>query len=255
MNPLFIGLITAVAMFVGALIGHWLRSALPDHHLNAESRDAVKLGVGLIATMSALVLGLVTASAKSSYDDVNTAVKHTAVDVLTLDRLLARYGPEAAGIRESLKEAVASRVETIWPADAPHRSPDAALPEFALSGVEGIVSSIRQLSPRDDAQRYVHSRALDAAERLLQTRWLHTAGTGSAVPLPFLLILMFWLTITFASFGLFAPRNATVLVVYVVCALSVGAAVFLILELDTPFAGLLKVSPNPLRAAQTLMNK
>jgi hypothetical protein len=115
----------------------------------------------------------------------------------------------------------------------------------SASGVEELADGIRGLTPRDDSQRALRSRALDLAEALLQARWLVFAGIGTSVPLPFFVGLLFWLTITFASFGLFAPRNATVLAVLFVCALSVGGAVFLILEMDGPFDGLVKVSADP----------
>jgi hypothetical protein len=117
------------------------------------------------------------------------------------------------------------------------------------------VDGIRRLTARDDAQRSLQSRALDNAEALLQTRWLVLAGTGASVPLPFLVVLLFWLTATFTSFGLTAPRNATVLAALLVCSLSVASAVFLILEMDGPFDGLLKVSADPLRRAHALLNQ
>jgi len=255
MNPTVVGMIVFACTLGGALVGNRLRTRLPEHHLDDESRDTVKLGIGLIATMTALVLGLVTASAKSSFDAVDTAVKNTAMDILTLDRLLARYGAETSEIRAGLKQAVASRIEMIW---SQRSSPPAELDPIgsgAASGVERLADGIHALTPRDDSQRSIQSRAQDLAEALLQTRWLVFAGGGTSVPLPFLVVLLFWLTITFASFGLFAPRNATVLVVLFVCAVSVGSAVFLILEMDGPFDGLLKASADPLRYAHAHLNQ
>jgi hypothetical protein len=253
MNPTIVGMTVFACTLGGALVGNWLHTILPEHHLNDESRDTVKLAIGLIATMTALVLGLVTASAKSSFDAVDTLVKHTAMDILTLDRLLARYGPETGEIRGALQRAVASRIDMIWPQSSSR--PAHLEPSTAASGVEGLADAIRGLTPRDDSQRSLQSRALDLAEGLLQARWLVFAGGGTSVPLPFLLVLLFWLTITFTSFGLFAPRNATVLVVLFVCSLSVASAVFLILEMDGPFDGLLKVSADPLRYAHAHLNQ
>ncbi len=113
MNPALVGLIVFVCTLAGALVGMRLRTRLPDHHFSGESRDTVKLCVGLVATMTALVLGLVTASAKEHFDTLNTAVNHTAVDLLTLDRLLARYGPETREIRLDLQRAVALRIDKL----------------------------------------------------------------------------------------------------------------------------------------------
>jgi hypothetical protein len=254
-TPTIAGVIVFACTFVGALLGHALRAVLPAHHLNEESRDTVKVGIGLIATMTALVLGLVTASAKSSFDAVDAEVKHAAMDILTLDRLLARYGPDTAEIRSALQHAVASRVGMIWPQDSSRPADLDPMRLGAERGVERLADGIRGLTPRDDSQRALQSRALDLAEELLQARWLVFAGVETSVPLPFLGVLLFWLTITFASFGLLAPRNGTVLVVLFVCAVSVGSAVFLILELDGPFDGLLRVSADPLRYALTHMNQ
>ncbi len=255
MHPAIIGLIVFLCTFGSALLGMWLRTTLPEHHLDAESRDVVKVGIGLIATMTALVLGLVLASAKSSYDAVDTAVKSTAVEVLTLDRLLARYGPESGELRKALQHGLGARIDMIWPQGSSKRANLDPIRSGAGAQAEALSNAIRMLTPRDEAQRALQSRALDLAETLLQARWLVLAGSETSVPLPFLIILLFWLTITFTSFGLFAPRHATVLVVLFVCALSVGSAVFLILEMETPFDGLLKVSPDPLRYAYMHLNQ
>jgi len=117
------------------------------------------------------------------------------------------------------------------------------------------VSQIRALTPRNDEQRWLQARAWDVAESLLEVRFQVFGSTGHSVPVPFLAILLFWLTITFTSFGLFASRNATVISVLLVCALSVAAAVFLVLELDGPFHGLITVSPDPLVYALAHMNR
>ena len=255
MNPTIIGMIVVACTFGGALVGMWLRTVLPDNHLDAESRDVVKVGIGLVATMTALVLGLVTASAKSSFDTMDTAVKRSAVEVLALDRVLARYGTETGEIRKGLQRAVGARIDTIWPQGA--SKPAALDPMRSGTGAqtERLADAIRALTPRDNAQRALQARALDLSEALLQARWLVLGGTETSVPVPFLVILLFWLTITFASFGLFAPRHATVLLVLLVCALSVGSAVFLVLEMDTPFDGLLKISADPIRYAYTHLNQ
>ena len=255
MNPTIVGMIVFACAFGGALLGLWLRTALPEHHLDAESRDTVKVGIGLIATMTALVLGLVTASTKSSYDAVDTAVKQTAIDILALDRILARYGSETGEIRKGLQHAVGARIAMIWPQGSSKPANLDPMGSGAGSRAEALAEAIHGLKPRDDAQRVLQSRAQDLTEALLQTRWLVLAGTETSVPAPFLVILLFWLIITFSSFGLFAPWNATVLAVLFVCALSVGSAVFLVLELDTPFDGWLRVSAAPLRYAYAHLNQ
>jgi hypothetical protein len=253
MSPALIGVIVFVSTLVGALFGMWLRKKLPEHHIAAESRDAVKLCVGLIATMTALVLGLVTASAKSHFDSVSAAVDHTAVDILTLDRLLARYGPETREVRVALKNAVALRAEMIWPKDSSRKAELDPLP--ARLEVEVIPDRIRGLTARDEKQNYLRSRAVDLSEAVLQTRWLASAEVESSIPLPFVATLLCWLTITFTIFGMLSPGNATVRTVFLVCALSVGSAVFLILEMDDPFHGLMRVRGGPIHFALAHLNQ
>jgi hypothetical protein len=155
----------------------WLRGALPEHHLNADSRDTVKVGIGLIATMTALVLGLITSSAKNSFDALDTAVKQTAAEILTLDRLLARYGPETREIRTGLKHTIGARIEMIWPQESSKPASLDPSHSGAGSGAEGLAAAIRGLHPRDDPQRALQSRALDLAEELLQARWIVIAVT------------------------------------------------------------------------------
>jgi hypothetical protein len=245
--------IVFVCTFGGALLGMWLRTALPEQHVDDKSRSAINAGVGLIAAMSALVLGLITASAKSSYDNVDAAVRATAVDVLTLDRALARYGPEAGAVRVGLKQILERRVDAIWP---PARNVPVRLdPQGSLTAAEALIERIRDLKPHTQSQEMLQPHALELAESLLKDRWLVVAEGSRTIPLPFLVILLLWLTLTFTSFGLSAPNNVTVITVLFVCAMSIASALFLVLEMDSPFEGWLKVSAQPMRYALSHLNQ
>ena len=244
MSPALIGLLVFAATFGGALGGIWLRHRLPVHHTYADSQSTVKVGIGLIATMTALVLGLVTASAKSSYDTLDLAVKNSAAEVLSLDRILARYGPEGQPVREALRAAVAFGIEKNWPENAGSRP--MMHPTGPARPAEELMRQIRALPETNDEQGWLKSHALEAGEDLLNVRWAMVSAIGPSVPVPFLIVLVFWLLVTFSSFGLFAPRNGTVIAVLLVCALSVASAIFLILEMDGPFAGLIRISPKPM---------
>jgi len=254
-NPTMISLTVFSCTFGGALLGLWLRTMLPEQHLSAESKDTIKVGIALIATMTALVLGLVTASAKSSFDAVESGVQQTAIDVLTLDRTLAQYGPETAMIRAGLKLALGTRLEMIWPQDSSAASNLEPLQMRGGANAEVLTHAIRALQPGNDTQRALQAEAINQAESLLKARWMVLASVSSSIPVYFLAILVFWLTITFTSFGLFAPWNATVVTVLFVCALSVASAIFLVLEMDGPFQGLLRASPEPLRIAFAHLNQ
>jgi hypothetical protein len=242
-NPVVVGILVLVCTFGGALAGMWLHGVLPRQHLDADSSGTVKIGIGLVATMTALVLGLITGSAKSSFDAVNSEIRDTAADLLSLDRVLARYGTGSDESRAGLHALLESRVEAIWPADG--RAPQLAVPDVRTAEV--FAAQIQGLDAQTDEQRWLRTRAVALTESLLEARWLITAGGSTTVLAPFLAALLFWLAITFTSFGLFAPRNLTVVVTLFVCALSVASAVFLVLEMDGPFDGVVKISPQPLR--------
>jgi hypothetical protein len=248
-NPTSVGLLAFAVTFGAALTGLWLHKTLPAHHLDAESRDTIKLGIGFIATMSALVLGLITASAKNSFDSMDAAVKGTATQVLTLDRTLARYGPETEPIRQALKKAIGARIQMVWPTGSSRPVELDPTHSGAVSLGEGLADAIRVLKPGNDFQRAMQSRAMDLTEGLLQTRWLVLGGIEPSVTMPFLVILMFWLTATFGSFGLLAPPKPIVVTVLFVCAVSVGSALFLVLEMDSPFTGLISVPSDALNFA------
>ena len=243
MTPLGIGFLTFACVFGGALLGMFLRDRLPDNHLSPDSKDVVKLGMGLLGTTAALVLGLLTASAKGSFDTTNNEVKQAATDVLLLDRALAQYGSETRDVRELIRRAVAFRLGLTWPEEG---TGTVEAPEMTAT-VEGIATRIRGLSPQNDSQRGYQSRALQLADEIQQTRWMLFGGTGDSLQTPFLVVLVFWVTVIFVSFGLFAPRNPTVIAALLVCALSIAASIFLIVEMDRPFGGLMKIPSAPLR--------
>jgi hypothetical protein len=167
--------------------------------------------------------------------------------------MLASYGPETKEVRELLRRTVASRLKAIWPED---RSQHARFdPNEAAPAAQTIEAQILQLSPKNDTQRWLQSEALRVGREIMETRWLVLGGLGRSIPVLFLVVVVFWLTIIFGSFGLFAPRNATVIAVLFLCALSVAGSTFLILEMDQPFEGLLKVSSAPIRYALSQLGR
>jgi hypothetical protein len=244
MSSMAIGWIVFGVVFGGALVGMTLRALLPEHHLSQDSRDVVKLGMGLIGTIAALVLGLLIASAKSSFDMQRNGLAQFSANLILLDRILAHYGPDAKDVREELRQSVAATLQRMWP----ENREQAAQLEPSTSA-EGLYERLQGLTPHTDAQRSLQAAALKTGIDVAQARWLQFAQKSSAIPLPFLVVLVFWLALLFASFSMFARPNATVVVALLFCALSVAGAIFLILELDRPFGGLIELSSDPLRRA------
>ena len=240
-----ISLIVFACVFGGALLGILLHAVLPQHHLSAESKDIVKLGMGLVGTMAALVLGLLVASAKSSYDTQSAEMTQLTANVALLDRILAHYGPETKESRDLLRETVTRVVSQIWAEDGVSAGP--ASPQSA--GGEVLYDKIQALSPKNDAQRSLQSQALSIVMDTGKLRQLMFTQGTAAVSIPLLVVLVLWLTVIFISFGLFAPFNATVVSSLFVSALSVSGAIFLILDMYTPYRGMIAISSAPLQIA------
>ena len=246
MSSIVISCIVFACIFAGTLLGMALRAMLPESHLSAETKDVVKLGMGLVGTMTALVLGLLIASAKSSFDTQRNGLAQMSANVILLDRALAHYGPESKDVREMLRASIADVLQHTWPQENPRSGPAEA--KVRTEGrYEGLFEKIQQLAPKTDGQRALQAQALKTGADIAQTRWLMFAQKGSSIPTPFLAVMVCWLTLILASFSLFAPPNATVFSTLLVCALAVSSAVFLILELDRPFDGMIQISSAPIR--------
>lgn len=250
MSSIAISSIVFGCVFGGALVGIFLRATLPEHHLRADSKDVVKLGVGLVGTMAALVLGLLIASAKSSFDTQSAELTEMSSRVVMLDRILAHYGPETKETRDLLRASVARVLDRMWSKDQSSHS----LSEPSMDA-EVLFEKIQGLTPKDEAQRTIQAQAVSVVIGLGQMRWLMYEQRANSVSLPLLIILIFWLTIIFISFGLFAPLNPTVVASLFVSSLSVSAAILLILEMYSPYRGLIQLSSAPLRVALAQLGK
>ena len=251
MSSIAISSIVLALVFGGALFGIFLRTALPEGHLGKDTKDHVLLGMALVSTMAALVLGLLIASAKSSYDAQNTALVENSARVVLLDRVLAHYGPETKETRELLRNVYAGFLERTWPKN---RANAASLEEPSIEA-EAVIDKIQELSPKDETQRSLKTQALSIVWVVSQTRWLLYAQQAASISTPLLVTLVCWLIAIFVSFGLFAPRNASAVVGMFVSAASVSGAILMILEMYTPYSGLMQLSSAPLRAALTQLGR
>ena len=247
MGPLTIGAIVFACILGGALFGIILRRVLPSHQLSDDAKDAIKVSMAMVATMAALVLGLMTSSAKSSLDDKESKLRDTTAQIVLLDRTMALYGAETREARDLLKRLVVARVNQLWPEE---ETGDVA-PEAvgADTGIGVLQQKILALSPQNDAQRWFQSTALQISGSIAAAQWSTFQQVGSRIHWTFLVIVVFWLMIVFMSFGLFAPQNAVAVSALAVAALAVAGAIYLILAMDQPYGGLIKISSAPARAA------
>ena len=242
MNTTLKALIVFSCLVGAVLLGRGLRRMLPQEHLSADSRDVIKLAIGLVATMSALVLGLLVSSAKGSYDTERSEVIQMAAKVAFLDRLLAVYGPEAAEARVRFHDAVKQAVQQIWPEEA--RQPSQLTPNTQAGNV--VYGVVQALSPHDDAQRKLKEQAISVGIDIGQLRSLLAAQSVPSISTPMLIVLVLWLAIIFLGFSTLAPPNVTAIFALIVSAVAVSGAIFLILELDQPFGGVIRISSEPM---------
>lgn len=244
MEPIVTGAAVFACLFGMGLLGMRLRAVLPQHHLSAETKDSVRVAMGLVATMAALVLGLLVAAAKGTYDVERTELTAGVANIKYLDGVLEDYGPEAQPVRELLRRAVAQAVTRIWPSENAHAPLDPS-PLWARK----IPRAIQQLSPQTDLQRQLKSEATELSVELGRMRALLSEQTRTAIPPAIMIIVVVWMATIFLSLGIFAPSNATTIVSMASAALSVACAIFLILELSHPFSGIVRISSEPFRNA------
>ncbi|SFI85946.1 DUF4239 domain-containing protein [Nitrosomonas sp. Nm34] len=240
----------ACVMFVCLLVSTWaamgVARRLPEHHLNKESKDVITLGLGVIGTLTALVLGLLVDATKGTYDAQSGTVKELAAEVAVLDRVLNRYGPEAGEARGRLRALADALLEQVWPQEITTTIDFSGGPTRQTG--EAFFDAVAALEPKTDSQRLLKSRAQKMAVEMGQLRQRLVVNSERSIPTPLLVVLGVWQAVLFAGLGLLATRNATTIAVLVVCMLSMSSALFLVLELDRPFDGTIRVSDTSLRA-------
>lgn len=254
MGSLSVALICLACVFGSALLGMRIGRLLPESHLSESSRDTVKLMTGLMATLAALILGLLIASAKSSYDRANDEFRQLAAKAVLLDRALAEYGPETKEVRVSLFTAYKDRIDQLFPGASAEAHPGPM--ERRPLQIEEIEARLRGLLPPSDARRAHMERALQLVNEMAGSGWVLTIEeSDNSLPTPMLVVLIAWLSAMFVGFGMLAPRNATVGVALLVGALSVSASIFLIEEMNHPLDGMIHISGAPMHNALKFMGQ
>jgi hypothetical protein len=253
MRSLIVAGITFCCIFSCALLGLFLRKRLPEHHLANESKETVKLAAGLVATMVAIVLGMLVSSAKSSFDEVSSGITQISAKSIQLDQVLAQYGPESKEIRDTLRSTMVSVARTIWPEDVISHTNLGAIEKS--SAAAELLIDMRKLDPQTDLQRQLKAQALQIGSELTNLRWMMIEQWHRSLPQIVLVVLGSWMALLFISFGLFARPNATVITALSVSALSVSGAIFLIMELNSPLSGMIKVASDPFYKALEFIGK
>ena len=231
----------------GALAGILIRAVLPAHHLGDDAKGSVNVAAATVSVLTALVISSLITSARGAFETTTGEVEELSANLVLLDRVMAHYGPQSDPARDLLRRYTILKIDLTWPKER-MRKPVLDDP-VALEMLETLQDNLRALEPQSEAERWLKSRALQVSGDLAQARWKLAVQNRSVIPRPFLMVVVCWLTFLFASFGLFAPRNLTVITVLLVSALSVSAGIVLILELENPFDGMITVSAEPMQSA------
>ena len=241
------GLIAFAVVFGGGLLGLLLGRLLPEHYQNDATQRIVQTATGMVSLIAALVLGLLVATAKNKFDTTNQETEEFAAKLMLINRELVNFGPEANDARALLRKYVIAKIAADWPAEAEQKPEPDALPPWKL--LENFQYSLSGLKPNTEAQHSEATAASEAAADLEKATWLQAAQASAHVKHPFIVILILWLFVLFMSFGLFAPRNGLVVAALLVGALAISGAVLLIVDMDSPYEGILVVSPQPMQQA------
>jgi hypothetical protein len=248
MNPVLIGLFTFLATSCGALVGLELARRLPEAHLSGEARTAVSVAMAIVGTLTALVIGLMISTASNAFSTRVNAVETLAVDIVKLDRVLRRYGSDTNSTRELVRRYTAVKTNELASGDT------STPPTATLAMLEAIDDQVTQLQPADERGHQMKSQAAQLIQAISEARWLLVEKTDITIPAPFLILVIFWLSLLFASFGLFAPRNGTVVVFHILGAAAISGGILMILELGAPTRDMIRVSITPLQNAIEQLN-
>jgi hypothetical protein len=249
MSPIAVSCMVFALVFAGALAGMGLRRILPEEHFGADAKDTVRLAIGLVVTMTGLVLGMLVSSAKTYHDAQKSKVAEISAEILFLDQLLTIYGPEAKQTRIEAHQLAEDGAERIWPSQA-----SGQVQLRPRDNVADFYQQLQLLAPKNDMQIAIKAELLSRTLDLRKADWLmflESEQTSASIPL--VAVVTSWLLAIFISFGIFAPPNSTVIVTLIVCAVAVSAAIFIIMEMYSPFSGIFRISPTAIHDALNQM--
>jgi hypothetical protein len=249
MNSVAISSIVFALIFIGSLVGMALRRTLPLEHLGQDAKDTMRLAIGLVVTMTGLVLGMLVSSAKSYYDGQKNKVTEMSTEIILLNNSLTAFGPEAEQVRFYARQTVEDAIDRVWPKEKQSQSQLRPKDNDVT-----LAAQLQALVPKNDTQASAKAQAVAIVQGLKKSNWLMFLESEQAsVPMPLLLVVTSWLVIIFISFGIFAPPNATVIATLIICAMAVSGAIFIIMEMYSPFSGVLRISSAAVRDALNQM--
>jgi hypothetical protein len=250
LTPVNIGLIVFAIILTGAFAGWAANEYLPSYQLTEATRSLVSVSMAVVATISALVLGLLISNANASFVTRAGEVIALSADILRLEQMLRRYGPEADTARRTLRQYAEHKTADLFPENS--QNIDLCNP-LTYELLQQLEDSLLALEPANSRDQWWLGQAMTLASKIGDIRWLLAQQSAERTPKAFVGLLTFWLTSLFASFGLFGPHNLVSALALTLCALAVSGAIGMILELEQAFGGLLRCSPRPMYSALSIL--
>ncbi len=235
MNEVRIAVFVFLCLATASLGALFSYQRLPEHQRQDDTQATVRLIANIFVVMTSLVLGLMITSAKGRFDAINRDVHTYASDLILLDRMLLLYGPEAAETRGKLLLYAERAANGQWTTNG------------ELSDKTSIGTALRALAPTTAPQLQIWNDIREQYRKVLALRWSLVEQAEGSIPRPLVLMLIAWLVLIFATFGFRAPRNAVVVTGFVAAAALIGGAIYLIVDMDSPFEGPIQISPAPLQ--------
>ncbi len=252
MTALQIATLTLACLFGCAALGIFLHPLLPEMHRGKDTLKTVKLGIGMVITVTSLVLSLLIYSTKSNFDATETNVRAFAASIILLDRSLRAYGPDGNEAREVLSRYSDAALRNTWPEEFGQPELDAPVESLELGGMLfRLHDMIRRFQPDDGYRREIAAECRTNIAEVERRRFFLTEQVRRTIPPLLLTGVIAWLAIIFLSFGLNAPRNPVVLLTMALCALAIASCIYLVDEMDRPITGIIKISSQSMREALT----
>ncbi|WP_160009058.1 hypothetical protein [Rhizobium sp. 18055] len=231
-----------IAASIGTMLTY---SKLPVHHRQDETNAVVRLVANIFVVMTSLVFSLMINSAKNTFEGIDSNVHAFATQIILFDKTLRTYGLEANETKQRLAVYVEKALGNAPPIDDPLVKGDPTS-ELALNEVG---DSLSLLNPDDPGHIALWNDARQQYQRIVEQRWILVEQSEGVIPRPLISMLVAWLILIFASFGYRAPRNIIVVSMFVLAALLISASIYLVLDMDIPFSGLIQISDLPLHRA------
>lgn len=246
MDSATVGISIFLFLLIGAVLGMFLKKYFDESHFSDATKDIINAARGLIIGLTALTLGLLVAGAKASYEAKTAELRKQAANITMLGRVLHDYGPGGENTIQVLKSGVEGEIRVL---NAIADDGLFALEKTGGTGMDKLRMAVLDLKSDTENRTLLKSNAFNLAQSIIGAQLTLFYDKESKIQWPLIILLVFWLSTVFFSFGIMAPANIASLVAITISALSMSVAICLTMEYDVPFNGFITIEPGILKEA------